>query len=156
MVEELGPEGLEAILLHELAHISRADYLINIFQSAIETLLFFNPFVWRMSSVIRREREHCCDDLVVAFTEQPLAYARALSSLARQHAAPLPAIALAATGQQPLLFNRIKRIIEMKDHPPVYRAAAGEGRPEGSRAGSSTIRRIELQHRRDRQQRDAA
>ena len=120
MVEELGPEGLEAILLHELAHISRADFLINIFQSLIETLLFFNPFVWRISAAIRREREHCCDDLVIAQTHQPLAYARALTSLAQQQRLAAPAIALAATGQKPLLLNRIKRIIEMKNHPLRY------------------------------------
>jgi beta-lactamase regulating signal transducer with metallopeptidase domain/exonuclease VII small subunit len=118
MVESLTPGELEAILLHELAHISRADFLINVLQSCLETLLFFNPFVWWMSASIRREREHCCDDLVVAYTRQPLIYARVLASLAQHQ--PAPSIALATTGQRPLLLNRIKRIIEMKNNPLRY------------------------------------
>jgi beta-lactamase regulating signal transducer with metallopeptidase domain len=116
---DLGAAGLEAILLHELAHISRADFLINLFQSIVETLLFFNPFAWRISASIRREREHCCDDLVVAHIGQPLTYARALVSLAGRHQ-DVPSMALGATGARPLLFNRIKRIIEMKKHPLRY------------------------------------
>ena len=120
LVEELSPEGLEAILLHELAHISRADFLINIFQTLIETLLFFNPFVWRMSALIRIEREHCCDDLVIACTRQPLAYAHALSSIARLGLHETPPMALAAAGRPPLLLNRIKRIVEMKNQSFRY------------------------------------
>jgi beta-lactamase regulating signal transducer with metallopeptidase domain len=119
IADDLGPSGLEAILLHELAHISRADFLINLFQSIVETLLFFNPFAWRISASIRREREHCCDDLVVAHIGQPLTYARALVSLAGRRQ-DVPSMALGATGERPLLFNRIKRIIEMKKHPLRY------------------------------------
>jgi hypothetical protein len=119
IADDLGAAGLEAILLHELAHISRADFLINLFQSIIETLLFFNPFAWRISAAIRREREHCCDDLVVAQISQPLTYARALVSLAGRQQ-EVPGMALGATGSRPLLLNRIKRIIEMKKHPIRY------------------------------------
>lgn len=115
MLETMKPGELEAILLHELAHISRADFLINLLLSVFETLLFFNPFVWQIAAVIRREREHCCDDLVVAYTGQPLTYARILANLAAQQ--PAHSIALAATGRPPLLLNRIKRILEMKNHP---------------------------------------
>jgi beta-lactamase regulating signal transducer with metallopeptidase domain len=57
---------IEAILAHELAHIRRHDYLVSLFQSVVETLLFYHPAVWWVSSQIRREREHCCDDLAVA------------------------------------------------------------------------------------------
>jgi paraquat-inducible protein B len=119
MLEELSPEALEVILMHELAHISRADYFINILQSIVETLLFFNPFAWKISSVIRREREHCCDDSVIAYTQQPFTYARALASLANKQVGDISTIALAATGQQkqPLLLKRIKRIVEMKTQP---------------------------------------
>ena len=62
----LTPQQLEAIIAHELAHIRRHDYLINLLQSLIETLLFYHPAVWWVSRQIRREREHCCDDLAVA------------------------------------------------------------------------------------------
>jgi beta-lactamase regulating signal transducer with metallopeptidase domain len=116
MLENLGSEGLEAILLHELAHISRSDYLINILLSVAECLLFFNPFVWGVCAAIRREREHCCDDFVLANTAQPVAYAFALADLARLQSTHASGLAPAATGnsRSPLLFNRIKRIMETK------------------------------------------
>ncbi len=110
---------LEAILLHELSHIKRQDYLVNILQIIIETMLFFNPFLWWISAGIRREREHCCDDLVLAETLQPLPYASALAALeANRYASPMPA--LAATGHKHQLFNRIKRMTEMKRIPLSY------------------------------------
>jgi beta-lactamase regulating signal transducer with metallopeptidase domain len=118
MLETLRPGELEAILLHELAHVSRADFLINLLLSCLETLFFFNPFVWKMSASIHRDREHCCDDLVVAYTGQPLTYARVLASLAQSQTTHN--LAVAATGNQPLLLNRIKRILEMKNHPLRY------------------------------------
>lgn len=58
---------IESILLHELAHILRYDYLVNMLQTSIEGLLFYHPVVWWISSVIRTEREHCCDDSPIAF-----------------------------------------------------------------------------------------
>lgn len=113
MVNNLSPEQLEAILLHELAHIRRNDYLLNIFQSIVETILFFNPFVWWISKNIRLEREHCCDDLVIAGTVQPLHYARALVALEEYRLTVNP-MAMAAADDKHHLFHRIKRIMEMK------------------------------------------
>jgi beta-lactamase regulating signal transducer with metallopeptidase domain len=111
---------LEAILLHELAHIRRQDYLINILQTIVETILFFNPFLWWISAGIRREREHCCDDLVLAETLQPLPYATALAALEAHRYASQP-LALAASGNNKhQLFNRIKRFTEMKRTPLSY------------------------------------
>ncbi len=111
-LESLGPAALEALLLHELAHVRRADYLVNVLQTIVEAVLFFNPCVRRISDLLRREREHCCDDLVIAYSGHPFEYAAALASLAaggRQ-----PAFALAANdGRYPLL-NRIKRITSME------------------------------------------
>ncbi len=111
-LNHLSVEEVEAILLHELAHIRRHDYLLNMLQAVGEAILFFNPFVWLISAVIRREREHCCDDLVVDSAANPLPYARALAILesTRQGSS----LALAATGNKNQLFNRIKRIMEMK------------------------------------------
>lgn len=118
MLESLGAEGLEAILLHELAHIERCDYLINMLLSVAECLLFFNPFVWRLCAAIRREREHCCDDFVLEHTVQPAAYAYALAGLASLQHAQSSSLAPAASGharRRPLLLNRIKRIMETKN-----------------------------------------
>ncbi|MRG45585.1 M48 family metalloprotease [Chitinophaga sp. SYP-B3965] len=113
MVSNLSPEQLETILLHELAHIKRNDYLLNIFQSIVETILFFNPFVWWISKNIRLEREHCCDDLVIAGTVQPLHYAKALVALEEYRLTANP-MAMAAADDKHHLLHRIKRIMEMK------------------------------------------
>jgi beta-lactamase regulating signal transducer with metallopeptidase domain len=113
MFNNLGAEQLEAILLHELAHIKRNDYLLNIFQSIVETALFFNPFVWWISKYIRLEREHCCDDMVLAHTSQPLHYAKALVAL-EEYRFTTNSMAMAAADNKQHLFYRIKRIMEMK------------------------------------------
>ena len=65
------PQQLEMVLLHELAHVRRYDNLVNLLQRIVESLLFFQPMVWIVSGWVRREREHCCDELVVARTRQP-------------------------------------------------------------------------------------
>jgi len=112
-INHLTTEQAEAILLHELAHIKRHDYLLNILQTTAETILFFNPFVWLISTIIRREREHCCDDMVVGASNNRLSYVKALAILedARINTNNL---AMAATGNKNQLLNRIKRIMEMK------------------------------------------
>jgi beta-lactamase regulating signal transducer with metallopeptidase domain len=74
----LSPTQVEAILVHELSHIRRHDYLVSVLQSIVEALLFYHPAVWWVSRHIRREREHCCDDLAVQYAEDALTYARAL------------------------------------------------------------------------------
>ena len=76
------PQQLEMVLLHELAHVRRYDNLVNLLQRIVESLLFFQPMVWIVSGWVRREREHCCDELVVARTRQPHAYAEMLVTLA--------------------------------------------------------------------------
>ncbi len=118
-INQLTTDELEAILVHELAHIIRNDYLVNIFQMIVETILFFNPFMWLISANIRREREHCCDDLVIRQLQHPLCYAKALAALESSQAHRL-AIKLAATGNKNQLFNRIKRIMEMKKDSMNY------------------------------------
>jgi len=77
----LNTEQVEALLIHELAHVRRHDYLVNLLQSAIEGLLFYHPAVWWVSHVIRTEREHCCDDAVVAVRGDARGYAGALAAL---------------------------------------------------------------------------
>lgn len=106
-------DQMEAIILHELAHIKRHDYLINLVQIAIETILFYNPFVWLISTIVRREREHCCDDIVLKQNIAPINYANALVSLETIKVKEFE-LALAATGNKNQLLNRIKRMMEMK------------------------------------------
>jgi len=77
----LTPAQVEAILAHELAHIRRHDYALNVLQTVAETLLFYHPAIWWVSNRIRAEREHCCDEIAVAVCGDPISYARALAEL---------------------------------------------------------------------------
>ncbi|MGA8809209.1 MAG: M56 family metallopeptidase, partial [Thermoanaerobaculia bacterium] len=77
----LSTEQMEMILAHELAHIRRNDFFVNLMQAVVETLLFYHPAVWWISNRIRVEREHCCDDVAVSVSGKPLVYARALTRL---------------------------------------------------------------------------
>jgi GWxTD domain-containing protein len=101
-------EQIEVILLHELAHIRRCDYLVNVLQRALEGLLFYHPAVWWISRVIRVERENCCDDLVVAVSGNAHHYAVALTALERSRCSGREP-AVAATGGR--LVRRIHRIL---------------------------------------------
>ena len=103
---------VEAILLHELAHIKRHDFLVNLVQSMVEVVLFFNPFVWAISAMIRKEREHCCDDKVVGLGASRLDYIKALAQLEEANHRHAPTYALALNKNKFQVFNRIKRIME--------------------------------------------
>jgi bla regulator protein blaR1 len=111
MFTGLSPAQIETVLLHELAHIRRNDFVINLIQSIVESIFFFNPFVWILSSIIRREREFCCDDEVVINHGQPLVYAQALASL-EELRFNNPSLTLALAENKNLLYNRIRRIME--------------------------------------------
>jgi HEAT repeat protein len=102
----LTPLQVEAILAHELAHVRRHDYLVNLAQALVETLLFYHPAVWWISARVREEREHCCDDLAVAVCGDGRVYAAALLSLEEHRA---PRLAAAATGGA--LLSRIRRLV---------------------------------------------
>jgi len=102
---------IEAILLHELAHIRRYDYLVNVLQRSVECLLFYHPAVWWISRVIRAERENCCDDVVVATSGNVQEYAVALASLEQNRwSGREPAVA--ASGES--LVKRIRRLLYPK------------------------------------------
>lgn len=118
-VTHLTPTQLEALLLHELAHIKRADFVINIVQSVIETLLFFNPFIQLLGKQIRKERENSCDDWVLQFQYQPAVYAEALLRIATLQAQPR--FAMQATGATGELLPRVKRMLNKQDRPAGYR-----------------------------------
>jgi GWxTD domain-containing protein len=107
----LPPGQIEAILVHELAHIRRHDFLVNVFQRSVEGLLFYHPAVWWISRVIRAERENCCDDVVVAVTGDAHEYAVALTTL-EQNRWSGRQLAVAATGGN--LMKRIQRLLYPK------------------------------------------
>jgi GWxTD domain-containing protein len=116
---------VEALLVHELAHIRRYDYLVNLLQVFVEGLLFYHPAAWWVSAVIRAEREHCCDDLVVAIQGEPYQYATALAAL-EFHRGEAGQPVLAATGGS--LAKRIRRLLAQPETPrsalaPVLSAA---------------------------------
>jgi len=106
MIARVTPEDLEVILLHELAHIRRMDYLVNIFLRIVSILLFFNPAVLWVSSLIRTERENCCDDLVIRHTGDKVDYIRALLHFEEQRA---PSYAMAFGGSSRML-SRVERL----------------------------------------------
>lgn len=117
----LSQQQLEALLAHELAHVRRYDYLVNLLQSVTETLLFYHPAVWWVSKQIRVEREHACDDLAVEACGDALLYARALAELETLRVRDEHTLALAATGGGPLI-SRIRRLVtapssDVQRHP---------------------------------------
>lgn len=111
----LGQQEVEMILLHELAHILRKDYLVNILQSLVETLFFFNPAVIWLSSLIRAERENCCDDMVINQTKNKIGYIKALVHY-EQYRAGIPAYAAAFSGTGKGMLQRLERIISNRNH----------------------------------------
>ena len=111
----LTPRQLEAIFAHELAHVRRHDYLVNLIQTAIETLLFFHPAVWWISRVIRAEREVCCDEIAVGACGGRLEYAYALASLEDQRGSR-PNVLVAADGGP--LLDRIRRVLGLPSPQP--------------------------------------
>ncbi len=103
------PAGqLEAVLVHELAHIRRHDYLVNILQSVAEAMLFYHPAVWWVSAHIRAERELCCDDAAVAVTGDAFVYASALVGWEQCRSSRLHAIVAVNGGS---LTARIGRLL---------------------------------------------
>jgi len=113
----LSPEQMTAILAHELSHIHRADYLVNLFQSLVETFLFYHPAVWWISNDIRKERENSCDDLVSDEIVSPRFYAESLLQLATRSSET----SLALRGNGGDLLARIERICA----PSQFRRSSG-------------------------------
>ena len=109
------PQQLEMVLLHELAHVRRYDNLVNLLQRIVESLLFFQPMVWIVSGWVRREREHCCDELVVARTRQPHAYAEMLVNLAERFSASRAAQLVVCTSPSGFVDGRAAA---GRPHPP--------------------------------------
>jgi len=106
----LSEDQLQAVIAHELAHIRRYDSFVNVFQICVETLLFYHPAVWWLNKRIRTEREHCCDEIAVAVSGDPVEYARALTLMEEWRSAP----ALAMAANRGPLTERIMRVLGIK------------------------------------------
>jgi bla regulator protein BlaR1 len=112
----LSPNQLDAVLAHELAHIIRHDFLVNLLLSMLETIFFFHPAVWWLSERIRQEREHCADDMAVEITENKKEYAEALAIVA-SHSIHSPKMAMTMNGNKKYLLDRIKRLFKPDTNP---------------------------------------
>ncbi len=110
MVTHLPVDQIETILMHELYHLKRRDFLINIVQLFIEGVLFYHPGVWIISGFIRSEREHCCDDRVLRETDNPVNYAKALIHIAEQQQFTRLTPGAVGSGKHQF-YSRIKRIL---------------------------------------------
>jgi beta-lactamase regulating signal transducer with metallopeptidase domain len=108
VLTNMAPAQIEMILAHELAHIRRRDYAVNLFQTVAEALLFYHPCVWWVSARIREEREHYCDDVAVEVCGEPAAYAAALAELASWRAS---GAALAVGATDGALLARVRRLL---------------------------------------------
>jgi beta-lactamase regulating signal transducer with metallopeptidase domain len=114
----LTPSQLEAVIAHELAHVSRHDYLVNLLQSFVETLLFYHPAARWVSRRVRQEREHACDELAVEATGDVLSYARTLAALEQLRREPARSSRLALAADGGSLLERIQRLIKTQTPTP--------------------------------------
>lgn len=116
ILNALSTAEVEAILLHELAHIRRWDYLVNCFQLVLEVLYFYHPAVWWIGRQVRESREHCCDDLALKLGgSDPLEYAQALTNLTAFSFTQKIPFAMNARGNKKDFTVRIKRLFGI--HP---------------------------------------
>ena len=117
-INHLSTNQMEAVLLHELAHIRRSDYFINLIIKFIQTILYFNPFVKAFVKIVEREREKSCDEMVMQFEYDPHGYATALLELEKSNHFP-KVLAVAANGKKNDLLHRIEWIMGVQKKPVV-------------------------------------
>lgn len=115
VLNALNTAEIEAILVHELAHIKRNDFIVNILTSLIEVAMYYHPVIWWLQKQLNIHRENACDDMAISIVGDRLLYARALVKLQENlHINNSPAMALAFTGNRKSIFlNRIKRMFNM-------------------------------------------
>jgi len=123
LINGLSEKEVEAIICHELAHIKRRDYLVNILQSLMEIIFFFNPAVLWISKLIREERESCCDDMTISSTHDKVNYISALISC-QEFQPGNPEYAMAISGKNDQLVQRVKRMVS-NDSPSLNRIEKG-------------------------------
>ncbi|MEZ6130384.1 MAG: DUF4159 domain-containing protein [Planctomycetaceae bacterium] len=119
MLNSLSVDQVESILLHELAHVRRHDYFVNLLQTILETVFFFHPAVWWLSAVLRDEREHLCDVIAGDASGDRAAYALALAALEEHRASQPSGLVVAADGGRPgNLLNRVQRLLGVSTPGP--------------------------------------
>jgi hypothetical protein len=118
MLSNMPLDVIEPILLHELAHIKRNDYFVNVIQSASETVFFFNPFILKLSALIREEREACCDAIAINSTQNKASYVQALVTFGAYSSTSAPMLAFA--GSKNHLLQRVKRILYNQNKKPGF------------------------------------
>lgn len=123
LATHLSTREIEAVLAHELAHIKRHDYAVNLLQSVVEVLYFFHPALWWLSARVREEREHCCDDLAVQacggdgrILAQALAHVEELRVI---QSLQTPALAMAFAAKRQHLLHRVRRVLGVPTRPFV-------------------------------------
>ena len=124
LVNNLTPEQVELILLHELAHIQRQDYLVNLIQNSIEILLFYHPAAWWISKQISISREHCCDDWVLNREDKRMAYAQALTQVQQFNFFTTNNLAMSAKGNTGSFTTRIKRLFGSGQQVTIWNSIA--------------------------------
>ncbi len=122
LVAGLSMAEVEAVLAHELAHVRRNDFLVNLVQSVVEVLYFFHPALWWLSARVREERENCCDDLAISVCGDGRTLARALAQveafrLVQQ--TPAPALAMAFSSPKKQLLHRVRRVLGVSIRPAI-------------------------------------
>jgi TonB family protein len=118
MVSGLSNEQLKLLIAHELAHVKRYDYFINLIQSLVEVFLFYHPAVKWISKQIRIDREYCCDDIAVKNQNVKIDYAKALLNAEELRPNTIPLMAMAATGGD--LKSRVSRVVGEHTCTPKY------------------------------------
>ncbi len=111
LINALTPQEVEAIIAHELAHVKRHDWLINLVQSLIEVAFYYHPAVWWLSYQIREARENCCDDMAIENGYSPLFYARLLIRIKELQIQTNHSPSISLVGNSKTLLNRIQRIL---------------------------------------------
>jgi beta-lactamase regulating signal transducer with metallopeptidase domain len=122
LISGFSTEQLQAILAHELAHIRRHDFIVNILQRCVESILFYHPAVWWLSKRIRAEREHCCDDIAIRLCGSRRIYAEALIEMER---ARLPRPILSVAAADGVVLQRFRRVLGMSTSVVDWQSAVG-------------------------------
>ena len=120
LTSNLSSDELKIVLQHELAHIKRNDFLINIFQLLVESLFFFHPATWWISNIARQEREECCDAIAAQTGDEKITLAKALASI-QEYKLKSNSMAVAFLNKKSGLYNRIKSIFGNRPSKPSFR-----------------------------------
>ncbi len=117
LIAQISPKQLEVIMLHELIHIQRGDFLVNLLQIWVEILFFYHPFTWIISKKTRILREQLCDDTVIAFNQDKIIYAEALIYLQKYFFNYKNQLTMNAQHHKSELNNRIHRLFQAQPSP---------------------------------------